>query len=140
MDSAENRKIVINAALENLGMVNSFVESLLAEKDCSPKVMMQLELVVEEIFSNIANYAYGDEVGQVTIEGCLEDNAAKIRLKFVDKGTPYNPLEKPDPDVTLGLEDRPIGGLGIYLVKNNVDDIFYQHEDEQNILTIIKNI
>ncbi|WP_027406295.1 ATP-binding protein [Anaerovibrio sp. RM50] len=140
MDSQESKKIVLDAELENLTKVNEFVEEFLKEKDCSPKIRMQLELVVEEIFSNIANYAYGDDTGKVTIEGCLEDDAAKFRLKFMDHGSPYNPLKQPDPDVNMELEDRPIGGLGIFLVKKNVDDITYQHEDGQNILTIVKSI
>lgn len=140
MDSQESKKIVLDAELENLSKVNEFVEEFLKEKDCSQKIRMQLELVVEEIFSNIANYAYGDDTGKVTIEGCLEDDAAKFRLKFMDHGSPYNPLKQPDPDINMELEDRPIGGLGIFLVKKNVDDITYQHEDGQNILTIVKSI
>jgi anti-sigma regulatory factor (Ser/Thr protein kinase) len=140
MDSQNSKKIVIEAVLENLGKVNDFVEEFLKEQDCSPKVRMQLEVVVEEIFSNIANYAYGDDTGKVTIEGCLEDDSAKIRLKFMDHGSPYNPLEQPEPDITKGAEERPVGGLGIFLVKKNVDDISYQHEDGQNILTIVKTI
>ena len=140
MDSQDNNKLVIEATLENLSKVNDFVEEFLKEKECSPKVRMQLEVVVEEIFTNIANYAYGDDAGKVTIEGCLEDDAAKFRLKFMDHGVPYNPLKQPDPDITAGADERPVGGLGIFLVKNNVDDISYQHEDGQNILTIVKVI
>ncbi|ORU00676.1 hypothetical protein D081_0658 [Anaerovibrio sp. JC8] len=140
MDSQESKKLVIEATLDNLGKVNDFVEEFLEERSCSSKVKLQMELVVEEIFTNIANYAYGDGIGKVTIEGSLEDNAAQFRLKFMDKGTPYNPLEQPEPDITAGADDRPVGGLGIFLVKKNVDDITYQHEDGQNILTVVKSL
>ena len=140
MVSQNKKKIVIEATLDNLGKVNDFVEDFLKEKECSPKVRMQLEVVVEEIFTNIANYAYGDDAGNVTIEGCLEDDAAKFRLKFMDHGVPYNPLKQPEPDITTGADERTVGGLGIFLVKKSVDDISYQHEDGQNILTIVKVI
>ncbi len=140
MVSQNKKKIVIEATLDNLGKVNDFVEDFLKEKECSPKVRMQLEVVVEEIFTNIANYAYGDDVGQVTIEGSLEDDAAKFRLKFMDHGVPYNPLKQPEPDITTGADERSVGGLGIFLVKKSVDDISYQHDDGQNILTIVKVI
>lgn len=140
MNNQDSKRITVEAKLNNLSKVNDFVETFLQELECSPKVQMQLELVVEEIFSNIANYAYGDEAGNVIIEGKLEDDAAKFRLRFMDKGTPYNPLEQPEPDVNKGIDERPIGGLGIFLVKKNVDDITYQHEDGQNILTIVKTL
>ena len=133
-------QITIEATLQNLEKVNAFVEECLKEKDCSPKAKMQLELVIEEIFTNISNYAYGDGVGSVVIEGNLDVDTAKFMLKFKDRGIPYNPLEQPDPDIGLGLEDRPIGGLGIFLVKKNVDDISYANEDGQNILTITKSL
>ena len=141
MDSrGECKQISVEAKLENLERVNEFVEYCLKDRDCSAKVKMQLELVVEEIFTNIANYAYGGNVGNVTIEGSLVDGTAKFKLKFMDRGGPYNPLERPDPDINAGIADRPVGGLGIYLVKKNVDDVTYQHKDGQNILTIEKII
>ena len=99
---------------------------------------MQIDIAVEEIFVNIANYAYGDNVGIVMIRSKVSAEPYSITITFIDNGVSYDPLSKPDPDVTLSAEDRQIGGLGIYMVKKNMDSIDYQYLDGQNILTLTK--
>ena len=93
--------------------VTEFVNEVLEEKECPLKVQMQLDVAIDEIFGNIAYYAYGKGSGNATIQIEMEDNPPKITLTFIDQGIPYNPLESKDPDITLDIEDREIGGLGI---------------------------
>lgn len=104
-----------------------------------PQLEFTLHLVVEEIVVNIVNYAYpvGAD-GEVSIDVIATPSA--IELSFSDCGVPFNPLEKEDPDTTLSAEERPIGGLGIFLVKQMMDSVNYRYEDGRNILTTTKNI
>ena len=131
-------KLTIQATIENLPAVTEFIISSLEEKDCPIKIIMQMELVIEEVFVNVANYAYTPNVGDVTIYKNFSENPRTLDLTFADSGTPYNPLDHEDPDTTLAAEDRDIGGLGIFLVKKNVDSIDYQRKDGQNILHMKK--
>lgn len=131
-------KMTIEATVENLATVTEFITSSLEEKDCSMKIIMQMEIVVEEIFVNVANYAYRPNVGPVTVCKEFENSPNAIKITFIDGGVEYNPLEHEDPDINAPAEKRDIGGLGIFLVKNNVDDISYERKDGQNILTVKK--
>ena len=131
-------KLTIEATVENLATVTEFITSSLEEKNCSMKTIMQMELVIEEIFVNVASYAYRPNVGNVTIYKEFDNQS--ITVSFVDSGVDYNPLEHEDPDTNAEIEDRDIGGLGIFLIKKNVDEISYERKDEQNILTIKKNL
>ncbi len=131
-------KFTIEAVTENLDDVIAFATEKLEERDCPMKVVMQMELVIEEIFVNVSSYAYRPDVGDVTICIDFAENPAAVEMTFIDSGKPYNPLEKDDPDTTLGIDEREIGGLGIFLVKKNVDDIAYEYADGKNILRIKK--
>ena len=131
-------KLTIQATLENLAVATDFIVSSLEEKDCPMKVVMQLELVIEEIFVNVASYAYASGIGEVEIIKDFDKEPRAVEIVFTDSGVPYNPLEKEDPDITLAAEDREVGGLGIFLVKKNVDAIDYKYEDGKNILRIKK--
>lgn len=131
-------KMTIDATVENLPNVIDFITSSLEEKNCSMKMIMQMELAIEEIFVNVASYAYSQNVGQVTI--CKDFEPQAVTVTFIDSGVAYNPLEHEDPDTNAGIDERDIGGLGIFLVKKNVDDIFYERKDGQNILTVKKLI
>lgn len=129
-------KITVEAVLENLQTVIDFATERLEARDCSMKTVMQTELVVEEIFVNIANYAYQPEIGEATF--CIEFEENALLMTFIDSGKPYNPLEQEAPDTTLALEERDIGGLGIFLVRKNVDEISYEYSDGKNILRMKK--
>ena len=130
------KSITVEAKIENVDKVTGFVNQVLEDKECPLKVQMQLDVAIDEIFGNIAYYAYGKGSGNATIQIEMEDNPPKITLTFIDQGIPYNPLESKDPDITLDIEDREIGGLGIFLVKKTMDEIYYEYVDGQNILTM----
>ncbi|MCR5833514.1 MAG: ATP-binding protein [Selenomonadaceae bacterium] len=131
-------KITVEAKVDNLQDVISFATERLEEHDCSMKTIMQIELVLEEIFVNIASYAYKDGGGSATISLDFNHQPRAVEITFTDSGEPYNPLEQEDPDTTLDVDERGIGGLGIFLVKKNVDEITYKYEDNKNILSIKK--
>lgn len=131
-------KITVAATVDNLQKVIDFATEKLESRDCPIKASMQLELVIEEIFVNIASYAYEPATGDATFCMDFAENPDAVFLTFIDCGKPYNPLERPDPDITLDVADRDIGGLGIFLVKKNVDEIFYERTDDKNILRMKK--
>ena len=97
-----------------------------------------MDIAVEEIFVNIASYAYENEPGKVTIRLRETEDPKGITVTFVDEGAPFDPVTRPDPDVTLSAKERSIGGLGIYLVKKSMDDVRYRYEGNLNILTLTK--
>ena len=132
-------ELTIDAKTENLDEVIDFIDKYLDEWDCPMKTQTQINIAVEEIFVNIAHYAYGVEGGgQAKIT--ITRNGSDTEITFMDAGTPYNPLEKPDPDITLSAEDREIGGLGIYIVKKSMDSVSYEYRDNQNVLKLVKNL
>ena len=131
-------ELTADAALENLGRVLDFVEEKIGGLPFSPKAKMQIAVAVEELYVNIAHYAYTPGIGPATVRVEIMDNPRGVRITFIDRGVPYDPLAKKDPDVTLSAEQRQIGGLGIYMVKKSMDDIRYEYRDGQNILTITK--
>ena len=135
----ENMKeLRVDAEIENLDSVMSFIDEELEKIECPIKIQTQIDLSVEEIFVNIAHYAYKPNHGEALIR--ISVNNESIVITFIDSGIPYNPLEKPDPDIKLNAEERQIGGLGIYLVKKNMDDVFYEYKEGKNILIIKKNL
>lgn len=132
------KKIKLDAKIENLQQALSFVDAELEAAGCSLKTQMQIDIAVEELFTNIASYAYAPDTGSVVIGIDVTDGVAGIT--FTDSGVPYDPLKRKDPDVRLPAEDREIGGLGIFMVKKTMDEMRYAWRDGQNILTIRKKI
>ena len=128
------------AALEYLEQVQDFIDEQLEQHDCPMKAKFQLDVAVEEIFVNIAHYAYHPEVGEATVRCCVGGSPLQDTIQFLDRGKPFNPLAKEDADTTLSAEDRDIGGLGILMVKKSMDAVDYTYENGKNILTIKKNI
>ena len=133
-------ELTIRANVNKLNEVLSFVEGELEKLDCPMKAQMQIEVAVEELFINIASYAYAPEEGDAVIRVEALPEARAVMITFQDRGVPYDPLAKPDPDVTLSAEERQVGGLGIYMVKKSMDDMKYAYRDGQNILTITKKL
>ena len=129
-----------DAAVDQLDEVLAFVTDQLDRLDCPPKHRIQIEVAVEELFVNIASYAYrpGTGTADVTVEAF--DNPKAVEITFRDSGVPYDPLAKQDPDISLSADDRQIGGLGIFMVKKTMDDMRYEYKDNRNVLTIRKVI
>lgn len=140
MEKNEKREITVEASIENLDKVTDFVNGNLDEIGCPAKAKMQIDIAIDELFSNISYYAYNPETGMATISIEVMDNPVAVVLTFSDNGTPYDPLAKNDPDTTLSADEREVGGLGIYLVKKSMDEITYEYKDGKNILRVKKNI
>lgn len=130
--------LTVEAKIDNVETVTNFINEVLEENDASIKAQTQIDVVIDELFSNIAFYAYPDGVGLATVTIDIVDENAVIT--FIDSGMPYNPLENKDPDITLSAQERTEGGLGIFMVKKMMDNIYYKHEDNKNMLTIEKKI
>ena len=131
-------ELKIAAEVEKLPEVTAFLEQHLEEADCPPKAQMQLALAAEEIFVNIAHYAYAPGTGSATVRLELFREEPAAALTFLDSGVPFDPLAKPDPDVTLAAEERGIGGLGIFMTKKTMDRVQYEYRDGQNVLRLEK--
>ncbi|MDR2577594.1 MAG: ATP-binding protein [Chitinispirillales bacterium] len=125
-------ELSIEAKLENMGAVMDFVNKHLM--DCSPKVCNQIGIAIDEVFSNIANYAYS-EMGDVVIRISVGD---EVVIEFEDKGVPYNPLERADLDAKAVTRKRQVGGLGLFMVNKIMSAVEYRREENKNILTIKK--
>lgn len=132
---------IFPAEPEQLEPVQRFVEEQIERYDCSARVRFQLDVAVEEIFINIATYAYRPgQAGQAAVRCCVGGDPLQVTIQFQDQGVPFNPLAKEDADITLTAQERQIGGLGILMVKKSMDAVRYSYEDGKNILTIQKNI
>lgn len=133
-------ELTIDATVNNIEAVTSFVEEKLAPFHLPVKSQRQINVAIDELFGNIALYAYNPDKGMAVVRVEFGDDPPSVTITFIDRGTPYDPLARPDPDVTLSAEQRQIGGLGIYMVKKSMDDVSYEYRDGQNILRITKNI
>lgn len=135
----EQKTLVVEATMENLQAVMDFVEDQLALEECPAKVTGQILVSLEELYVNVVNYAY-DDVGECEIMTDIQprEEGKKFTLTIRDKGKPFNPLAKEDPDITLSADERQIGGLGIYMVKKSMDEVTYENSDGYNTLTICK--
>lgn len=134
------KELTIDATIDNVAAVTAFVDEQLEQLDCPMKTQCQVDIAIDELFGNIANYAYNPEIGAATVRVEVTENPLAVVITFIDNGVPYDPLAKADPDVTLSAEEREIGGLGIYMVKKTMDDVSYEYRDGKNILRIKKNI
>ena len=139
-EGTEMKEKVFTAKKETLPEVMAFTEECLESFECPMKSSMTICVAVEEIFVNIASYSYGDKSGNATLSFGFDENERLMTLVVKDNGTPFNPLERAEPDITLSADDREIGGLGIFITKKTMDTISYSYENGQNILTMIKKI
>lgn len=132
------KTLTVDAKVENLETVTEFVDSFLEENDCPMKTEMQVNISIDEVFHNIVSYAYDEKNGKIEIQ-IESGDPVKLVLIFKDSGTPFNPLENADPDITLSSDDREAGGLGIFMVKKLMDNVTYSYENGQNILKLEKS-
>ena len=134
------RELTLPAQVDRLPEVLSLIEEQLELAGCPMKTQIQLSVAAEEVFVNIASYAYAPASGMATIRMEYVEETSTVSLTFIDSGKAFNPLERPDPDLTAPAEKRDIGGLGIYMTKKSMDDVRYERRDGQNILTLVKRI
>ncbi len=133
-------ELEVPSDIDRLYEVQDFVRGSLGDMGASERSLMQLELVVEEVFINIVRYAYPPGTGKIWVGCDVSEDTMSVTLTFTDRGPEFDPLMSPDPDTHAPAEDREVGGLGIFLVKRNVDGISYRRRDGYNILTIEKNL
>lgn len=134
------KELTLPATIENIETVIDFVNRQLEEIKCPLKAQMQIDIAIDELFGNIAHYAYNPETGPATVRVEVTEDPIAVVITFIDRGVPYDPLKKEDPDITLSAEERAIGGLGIFMVKKTMDEISYEYKDGKNILRIKKNM
>ena len=128
------------AKTESLPDVLGFVEQTLESFECPMKIQTAICVAIEEVFVNVAHYAYPESVGDMTLHIGFDEESRIITFRMADRGIPFDPLKKPDPDITLSADEREIGGLGIFITKKTMDSISYVYEEGENILTMIKKI
>jgi len=134
------KELVVPAQIEKLQEVLSFLEQALGEVDCPLKKQVQIAVAAEEVFVNIASYAYAPGTGTATVRIEIADDPPVATITFSDSGAPFDPLNKADPDVTLPAEEREIGGLGIFMTRKFMDNVTYTYKDGKNVLTLKKNL
>lgn len=134
------KELTVDAVLDSIPVITEFVDGQLEQFGCPMKAQTQIDIAIDELFSNIVHYAYHPGVGPATVRVEVVENPLSVVITFIDQGVPYDPLAKADPDVTLSAEEREIGGLGIYIVKKNMNEITYEYKDGRNILKIRKEL
>lgn len=134
------KEITVPATLDNVETVTEFVNEQLNALRCPPPVRTQVDIAIDEVFSNIVRYAYSPGEGPATVRVDAEEEPRRVVITFIDQGKPYNPLTTAAPDMTLAAKQRHIGGLGVFMVKNTMDDVAYEYRDGMNILTIRKKV
>ena len=134
------KEMTLEATVGNIPIVTDFINTELEALECPMKAQMQIDIAVDELFGNIAHYAYDPLTGPATVRVEVDDDPMAVIITFIDHGKPYDPLAGKEPDITLNAEDREVGGLGVFLVKKTMDEITYEYKNGQNILKIRKNM
>ena len=134
------KELTVPATIENIPVVIAFIDEQLEALNSPKKTQMQIDIAIDELFGNIARYAYPDAIGEATVRFDFDEATRTASIAFQDSGIPFNPLEQDAPDVTLSAEERKVGGLGIFLVRKTMDGLTYQYEDGMNVLTLYKHI
>ena len=132
------KSLTVNASADNLAGVLEFIDAELAAAGSTMKTQFQIDLAVEEIYVNIVHFAYTPDTGDIIIQCDVYGEPPLAEIQFIDQGKPYNPLDNPEPNITLTAEERQIGGLGVLMVKKTMDEVEYHYENSQNILKIKK--
>lgn len=134
------KELIVEADRMNLPQVQMFIDEQLEEAGCPMLTQTTIDIAVEELFVNIASYAYGEGSGKAVVQVSVHEDPLSVEITFIDNGVQYDPLAKADPDTTLSAKERKKGGLGIFMVKNTMDNVSYEYKDGKNILTIKKNL
>ena len=133
------KEINVEASINNIETVTDFINMQLEEAGCPQKSIFQIDVAIDELFGNIARYAYQGTTGNVLVRFQTKQTPPSAVITLIDKGIPFNPLECDDPDISLPTGDRPIGGLGVFLSRKIMDEIRYEYTNGQNIMHITKN-
>ncbi len=134
------KELTLDAIVDNIEEVTSFVNNELEKLSCPASAKNQIDIAIDEIFGNIVRYAYTPKIGKASVKIDVLNNPLAIVITFTDNGKPFNPLNRADPDVSLSLDERKEGGLGIFLVKKTMNLVDYEYKDGKNILKIKKNL
>ena len=134
------KELTVDAVPESLRQIKAFVDAELAALDCPMDMRRQMDIAVDEVFGNIAHYAYEGAAGSVMLRFEAEQTPRAVTLTFSDGGVPFDPLQTVAPDTTLAARERAIGGLGIFVVKKLMDEVRYEYADGKNILQLKKRI
>ena len=133
------KTLVLQNDIRQIPELAVFVDGLAEEMSLDPSLAMGLNLALEEAVTNVMMYAYpAGESGTVEIE--VDAREDRVVFRLTDAGVPFDPTAAPAADITLGVEERPIGGLGIFLVRQIMDSVVYERRDGRNILTLTKNV
>ena len=132
------KELTVDTRMESLPEIQAFVRAELEAMDCPEETQKQLFIVIDEVFANVASYAYADGEGSVTVRLETESEPRAAVLTFLDSGVPFDPLTMKTPDISLKARERKIGGLGIFMVRKLTDGIKYDYADGKNILTVMK--
>ncbi len=133
-------KWTLDATIENVATITDLIDAKLEEAGASMKAEMQINIVIDEIFSNIAKYGYASGKGDATVTLDILEDPLRAEITFINSGEPYDPLAQEDPDIHAALDDRPMGGLGILIIKKTMDDVSYEYRDNQNVLKVVKDL
>ncbi len=134
------KELTLPAAVDSIRAVTAFVDEQLEALDCPMKAQIQIDVAIDELFGNIAHYAYAPQTGDATVRFDFDAPTRTVSVSFSDSGVPFDPLAKDDPDITASAQERPIGGLGIFLVRKTMDGVTYENKNGRNVLTIYKRI
>ena len=134
------KELIVEADRKNLNKVQAFIDEELEAVDCPMLTQTAIDIAVEELFVNIASYAFDTGIGTAVVQVTVHEEPLSVEITFIDNGRQYDPLAKEDPDTTLSAGQRRKGGLGIFMVKKSMDDVIYEYKDGKNILTIKKNL
>ena len=132
------KELTLEAAIENIAQVTEFINARLETVGCETRTQRLIDVAIDELFSNIARYAYAPQTGMATIRIDVNQELRTVEISFLDAGIPYNPLTHEDPVSGLTCKERKEGGFGIYIVKKSMDDIRYEYADGYNVTTIVK--
>lgn len=133
-------ELKVEAKVENVDALTTAVNECLERMGCSMRSMTQIDIALDELFSNVCNYAYEGEPGHVNVRISEVQDGNAVRITLEDSGIPFDPLKQEDPDVSKSIHERTIGGLGIFMVKRTMDDVLYEYRDGLNMLTVIKSL
>ena len=134
------KEMTFKAEIQSIPLATAFIDGELEALEASMKAQMQIDVAVDEIICNVASYAYGGAEGDVTVQFDFEEENRTARITVIDSGMPFDPLTAKEPDTTSSAQERPIGGLGIFLVRKTMDEMTYERRNGQNRLTIRKKI